>query len=217
MSLAGEEEHTLPAHYVPQPLTPAPYQAEAHPLLDISLTPEKGGGILRRETAERRKGQRQVRFDVGDGGSGRPLAAPRVHSSAALRSEVRREAQQEFDPEMAVRTELLRSFTVRRGVESEAAKALNVCRVHNLYRGLVSVEPPAEQMQRLTARQRRPEHREVPHIEGPDVFAFSDPCERYTETPHLKVEGLPPLPLRPRSRPAHTVFDMFHKLGQWAS
>ncbi|XP_073430149.1 protein phosphatase 1 regulatory subunit 35 isoform X2 [Dendrobates tinctorius] len=159
MSVSGEED---PARCAPRPLAHAPVQAEAHPLLDVSLTPEKGGGILRRETAERRRGRRQVRFDVSDKDCGRPLAAPRVHSSAALRSEVRREAQQTFDAESAVRSELLRSFTVRRGVESEAARALNVCRVHSLYQGLVSVEPPSEQIQRLTARQRRPEQREIP-------------------------------------------------------
>lgn len=61
MSLAGEEEVALPSLCAPQPLSLVPDPAEAHPLLDISLTPEKGGGILRRETAERRKGQRQVR------------------------------------------------------------------------------------------------------------------------------------------------------------
>lgn len=217
MSLAGEEEVALPSLCAPQPLSLVPDPAEAHPLLDISLTPEKGGGILRRETAERRKGQRQVRFDVSDESSVRPLAAPRAHSSDVLRCEVRREAQQEFDAESAVRTELVRSFTVRRGVESEAARALNVCRVQSLYQGLVSVEPPAEQIQRLTARHRRPEHREAPQIEGPDIFAFSDPCDRYTETPYLKVDGLPPLTLQPRSRPPLTVFDMFHKLEEWAS
>ncbi|XP_073507178.1 protein phosphatase 1 regulatory subunit 35 [Phyllobates terribilis] len=214
MSVSGEED---PTHCAPRPLAQAPDQAEAHPLLDVSLTPEKGGGILRRETAERRRGRRQVRFDVDDEDCGRPLAAPRVHSSVALRSEVRREAQQTFDAESAVRSELLRSFTVRRGVESKAARALNVCRVHSLYQGLVSVEPPSEQIQRLTARQRRSEHREAPQIEGPDIFAFSDPCERYSEAPFLTADGLPPLTLRPQPRPPHTIFDMFQKLGEWTS
>ncbi|XP_056409891.1 protein phosphatase 1 regulatory subunit 35 [Hyla sarda] len=214
MSLGGEEEV---APRAPQPLTLRPDQTEAHPLLDVSLTPEKGGGILRRETAERRKGQRQVRFDVEEEGDGRPLAAARVHSSAALQSEVRREAQQKFNAESAVRAELVRSFTVRRGVESEAARALNVCRVQSLYQGLVSVEPPTGQIQRLTARHRRNEHRETPPIEGPDIFAFSDPSDRYTETPYLSVDGQPTLTLQPRPRPPHTVFDMFHKLGEWAS
>ncbi|XP_075703527.1 protein phosphatase 1 regulatory subunit 35 [Rhinoderma darwinii] len=217
MSLAGEEEIAVPAHGAPQPLTQVLHPAEAHPLLDISLTPEKASGILRRDTAERRKGPRQVRFDVGEDGPCRPLAAPRVHSSAALRTEVRREAQQAFDAESAVRAELVRSLSVRRGVESEAARALNMCRVQSLYQGLVSVEPPADHIQRLAARQRRPEHREAPQIEGPDIFAFSDACERYTETPYLKAEGLPPLTLQPRSRPPNTVFDMFHRLGEWAS
>ncbi|XP_072000800.1 protein phosphatase 1 regulatory subunit 35 [Engystomops pustulosus] len=216
MSL-GEDEAALPAPSAPRPAALVPDQAEAHPLLDVSLTPEKGGGILRRETAERRRGQRQVRFDVQDEGSVRPLAAPRVHSSAALRTEVRREAHKEFNAENAVRTELLRSFTVRRNVESEAAKALNVCRLQSLYQGLVSVEPPTEHIQRPTARQRRPEHREVLQIVGPDILAFADPSDRFTETPHLRTDGLPPLTLQLRSRPPRTVFDMFHKLEEWAA
>ncbi|XP_063806508.1 protein phosphatase 1 regulatory subunit 35 [Pseudophryne corroboree] len=223
MSLGCEEESALPANSAPQPSTVTPDQAEAHPLLDISLTPDKGGGILRRQTSERsRRSQRQVRFDVGD--QGRPeaalpgaLAAPRMHSSSALRFKVQREARQEFDAESAVQNELGRSFAARRSVQSEAARALNVSRVQNLYQGLVSVEPPAEHLQRLTAQHRRTEHHEVSPIEGPDLFAFSDPCQRFTETPYLGVDGLPAFTLEPRTRPPHSVFDMFHKLGEWAS
>ncbi|XP_075062265.1 protein phosphatase 1 regulatory subunit 35 [Mixophyes fleayi] len=216
MSRDCEEESALPANSAPRPLTLAPDLAEAHPLLDISLTPDKGGGILRRETGDGRRRQRQVRFDVGDMVPG-ALAAPRVHSSAALRHKVQSEAQQEFDAESAVQSELGRSFSARRSVESEAAKALNVSRVQSLYQGLVSVEPPAEHLQRLTAQHRRTEPQEVPQVEGPDLFAFADPCERFTETPYLGIDGLPPFTLLPRSRPPHSVFDMFHKLGEWAS
>ncbi|CAJ0945600.1 unnamed protein product [Ranitomeya imitator] len=57
----------------------------------------------------------------------------------------------------------------------------------------------------------------APQIEGPDIFAFSDPCDRSSETPYLTVDGLPPLTLCPRPRPPHTVFDMFQKLGEWTS
>ncbi|KAM4747993.1 protein phosphatase 1 regulatory subunit 35 [Rhinophrynus dorsalis] len=221
-----EEGDTIPANTAPQPLPLDLGLAESHPLLDISLTPDKGGGILRRESSERRQGRRQVRFDVSVESENRggdlkpddgPLESPRMHSSIALQQEVRREAEQDFNAERAVQNELGRSYRVRRSVESEAVRALNVSRAQNLYQGLVSVEPPAEQIQRLTERQRRAEHRELPQIEGPDLFAFSDSFERFTETPYLGVEGLPALSLLPRHRPSHTAFDMFHKLGEWAS
>ncbi|CAI9571226.1 unnamed protein product [Staurois parvus] len=63
---ACEEDSAVPAHRAPQPLSLAPDLAQAHPLLDISLTPDKGGGILRREPSGRKKGPRQVRFDVDE-------------------------------------------------------------------------------------------------------------------------------------------------------
>ncbi|KAM5127016.1 protein phosphatase 1 regulatory subunit 35-like, partial [Mantella aurantiaca] len=167
-----------------------------------------------------------VRFDVDEQASGREeaappgaLAAPRMHSSEILKQEVRVQARREFDAESAVQAELGRSYRVKRSVENQAYRALNMCREQNLYRGLVSVEPPSEHFQRLTARQRKTEHREAQgsSADGPDIFAFSDACERFTETPYLSVDGLPPLTLTPRTRPPHTTFTMFHKLGEWAS
>ncbi|XP_072255322.1 protein phosphatase 1 regulatory subunit 35 isoform X2 [Pyxicephalus adspersus] len=221
---ACEEECAVPAHRAPQPLPLGPSVVKAHPLLDVSLTPDKGGGILRREPSERKKGPRQVRFDVSEEGREEAalpgvLAAPRIHSSAALKQEVRVHARREFDAESAVRNELGRSYRMKRSVESEASRALNVCREQSLYQGLVSVEPPSEQIQRLSARPRKAEHREpqVAPADGPDIFAFSDAAERFMETPYLSVEGLPPLTLLPRTRPPHTTFTMFHKLGEWAS
>ncbi|XP_040198095.1 protein phosphatase 1 regulatory subunit 35 isoform X2 [Rana temporaria] len=224
---ACEEESAVPAHRAPQPLPPDPEPAQAHPLLDITLTPDKGGGILRREPSGRKKGPRQVRFDVDEEASGVEeaaalpggLSAPRMHSSEALKQEVRVQARREFDAQSAVRTELVRSYRMKSSVESEASRALNVCREQNLYRGLVSVEPPSEHIQRLTARQRKAEPREpqVPSADGPDIFAFTDSADRFTETPYLSVEGLPPLTLKSHTRPPHTTFSMFHKLGEWAS
>ncbi|XP_053320069.1 protein phosphatase 1 regulatory subunit 35 [Spea bombifrons] len=224
------EDDLLPARSAPQPLCAGPGRTDSHPLLDISLTPDKGGGILRKDSSERRRGRRQVRFEVSnepkpglrsvqhEGPSAGPLEVPRMHSSEVLRQEVRRESQQEFDAERAVQSELGRSYRARRSVESEAARALNVGRVHSLYQGLVSVEPPAEQIQRLTEKQRKPSDlKQVTSSEGPDLSAFSGLCERFTETPYLGVEGLPPLAAAPRPRPSRCSFDMFHKLGQWAS
>ncbi|KAG8428866.1 hypothetical protein GDO86_019101, partial [Hymenochirus boettgeri] len=168
-----------------------------------------------------------VRFDVGEESvtNGNPqevpsvqyLDTPRIHSTEPLKHQVQMEAEQEFDAKSAVQKELERSYRVRRSVESEAARALNVNRTRALYQGLMSVEPPAEHVQRLSERQRRVETKEVAQMESPDLFAFSDLCERFTETPYLAVEGLTPLTLNPRPRPPHTAFDMFHKLEEWAS
>lgn len=58
---------------------------------------------------------------------------------------------------------------------------------------------------------------QVPAADGPDIFAFSAAADRFTETPYLSVEGLPPLTLKSHTRPPHTAFSMFHKLGEWAS
>ncbi|KAM4676722.1 protein phosphatase 1 regulatory subunit 35 isoform 1-T2 [Discoglossus pictus] len=228
--LDEDDGDTLPATFAPKPLTPGPGLTDSHPLLDISLTPEKSAGILRRENSDRRKGRRQVHFDVGNQSEGlKPpalntpptghLDVPSIHSSKALEQEVQREAGQEFDAEKAVRCELGRSYKARRNVENEAARALNVCRAQNLYQGLVSVEPPVEHIQRLTEkeRQRRTERKEVTPIEGPDLFIFSQPCDLFTETPYLNVEGLPPLTLLPHTRPSHSAFDMYHKLREWTS
>ncbi|KAM8972720.1 protein phosphatase 1 regulatory subunit 35 [Pelodytes ibericus] len=209
----------LPSSSVPQPLTSGLERTSPHPLLDISLTPDKGGGILRRKSSERRQGQRQVRFEVSDESKPRSndLESPRMHSSEALRLEVQRESVQAFNAERALRSRLDKSYRARRSVESQASRAVNVCRVQSLYQGLVSVEPPAEQIQILTKKQRQAEHRQVNLSEGPDLFAFCNPSDHFTETPYLSVDGLPPLTLHPHSRPSHTSFNMFHKLREWTS
>ncbi|CAH2272409.1 Hypothetical predicted protein [Pelobates cultripes] len=211
------------------PFTVGPDLMAPHPLLDISITPDKGGGILRRESSHRRHSRRQVRFDVSNQSKNRtnvqiaerpslgPLELPRMHSTEALKQEVERESEQEFDAESALRNQLGRSFKARRSVDSKAAKALNVCRVQNLYQGLVSVEPPAEQIQRLTEKPRKAELKHVTPMEGPDLFAFYKPSECHTETPYLNVDGLPALTALPHSRPPRCSFDMVYKLGEWAS
>ncbi|KAE8620761.1 hypothetical protein XENTR_v10010459 [Xenopus tropicalis] len=223
----ADEGEAVPCDFPPQPLALGlGGTAESHPLLDISLTPDKGGGILRRKSSERRQGQRQVRFVVSEEANGRSqeaggLQCPRMHSTAALKEQAELEAGQEFHADRAVQRELERSYRVRRSIESEAARALNVARAHSLYQGLLSVEPPAGQVQRLSERPRRAEPKEAPQLQAPqlqapDLSAFSHLCERFTETPCLTVEGPPPVVICPRPRPAHSVFDMYHKLNEWA-
>lgn len=71
----------------------------------------------------------QVRFDVDEEALGveeaalpGALSAPRMHSSEALKQEVRVQARREFDAQSAVRTELVRSYRVKSSVESEASR-----------------------------------------------------------------------------------------------
>ncbi|KAE8620766.1 hypothetical protein XENTR_v10010459 [Xenopus tropicalis] len=62
----ADEGEAVPCDFPPQPLALGlGGTAESHPLLDISLTPDKGGGILRRKSSERRQGQRQVGTSLG--------------------------------------------------------------------------------------------------------------------------------------------------------
>ncbi|KAM9311385.1 protein phosphatase 1 regulatory subunit 35 [Gastrophryne carolinensis] len=225
MSHACVEDGAVPCRQAPRPLELGPDIAEAHPLLDVSLTPDKGG-ILRREASQRRRRERQVRFDIGEDSAGKgeepalpeALAAPTMHSSAALKQEVVAQKLRQFDAGSAVRSELGRSYKARRSVEGGATRALNVCRDQSLFQGLVSVEPPIDQLQRLTVQPRRTEPREVSAVgDAPDISAFSDAIKRFTETPYLRAEGLPPLTLQPRPRPPAATFAMFNKLREWTS
>ncbi|OCT59631.1 protein phosphatase 1 regulatory subunit 35 [Xenopus laevis] len=220
-----DEGDAIPCNFVPQPLPlGVGGGTESHPLLDISLTPDKGGGILRRKSWERGQVQRQVRFVLSEESRSRGrshelgvgLQCPRMHSTAGLKEQVQREVEQQFHADSAVQRELERSYRVRRSIESEAARALNVGRAQTLYQGLMSVEPPAEHVQRLSEKPRRVEAKEAPQLQAPDLSAFSHLCERFTETPYLTVEGPPPLTICPRPRPSHTAFDMYHKLKEWA-
>ncbi|XP_026550070.1 protein phosphatase 1 regulatory subunit 35, partial [Notechis scutatus] len=103
---------------------------------------------------------------------------------------------------------------------------LNIPREQQLYRGLISLQVPADQVlssavqERLALVQYHPtpgDRKETAAEKGPDLMAFYRPGELFTETPSLEVGGLPPLKLQAQRRPTHTTFLMHRKLQQWAT
>ncbi|KAL8177024.1 UNVERIFIED_CONTAM: hypothetical protein K2H54_040939 [Gekko kuhli] len=100
---------------------------------------------------------------------------------------------------------------------------MNIPREQQLYQGLVSLQVPEEEVlcsavqEKLALAGPRPEGRKEPASEGPDLMAFYNPEELFTETPFLEVEGLPPLERKPRTRDPAATFLMYRKLRQWDS
>ncbi|KAK9398397.1 protein phosphatase 1 regulatory subunit 35 [Crotalus adamanteus] len=209
-----------------------------------------GGGILRREHQEK-TGPRHVRFRMAEqrekelqggptptdpqGSSGtsrreprgplalRPLGAPLPHSSLALGAEVRATRERAFDARQAAERLVQRSFVARGAAEAHVGEGLNIPRDQQLYRGLISLQVPADELlssagqERLAVIQHHPGDRKEAAGEGPDLMAFYRAEELFTETPFLEVGGLPPLKLQAQRRPPATTFLMYRKLQQWAS
>ncbi|KAM3822053.1 LOW QUALITY PROTEIN: protein phosphatase 1 regulatory subunit 35 [Vipera latastei] len=219
----------------------------------VALTPERsgaataGGGILRREHQEK-TGPRHVRFRMAEqreelqGASGParreprgppvgsrpppapcPLGAPLPHSSLALGAEVRAARERPFDARQAAERLVRRSFVARCAAEARVGEGLNIPRDQQLYRGLISLQVPADELlssagqERLALVQHHPGDRKEAAGEGPDLMAFYRPEELFTETPFLEVGGLPPLKLQAQRRHPATTFLMYRKLQQWAS
>ncbi|XP_026581313.1 protein phosphatase 1 regulatory subunit 35 [Pseudonaja textilis] len=213
-----------------------------------------GGGILRRGWQEK-PGPRNVRFGTVEqrekqpGVAGLPgdpqgvsrtvrkeprgantaphqLGAPLPHSSLALEAEVRATRKQPFDARQAAEQLVQRSFVARCTAEACVGEGLNIPREQQLYRGLISLQVPADQVlnsavqERLALVQYHPapgDRKEAAAKKGPDLMAFYRPGELFTETPALEVGGLPPMKLQAQKRPPDTTFLMHRKLQQWAS
>lgn len=100
---------------------------------------------------------------------------------------------------------------------------MNVPRSKRLYRDLVSLQVPEEQvlnaalrekLAMLTAQPRAPPPKEVLRP-GPDMTKLCNPDSLWYESPHLTVDGLPPLRLQARPRPAEDTFLMHRMLRRW--
>ncbi|XP_060111752.1 protein phosphatase 1 regulatory subunit 35 [Heteronotia binoei] len=152
-----------------------------------------------------------------------PLGTPVVHSSLALGAEVQTAWEQTFDARKAAHELLQRSFPTRCTVEARVGEGMNIPREQQLYRGLVSLQVPEEELlssavqEKLALAGPRLEARKEPALEGPDLMAFYHPEELFTETPFLEVEGLPPLERKLRTRDPTATFSMYRKLRQWDS
>uniref|UniRef100_M3YW57 Protein phosphatase 1 regulatory subunit 35 n=1 Tax=Mustela putorius furo TaxID=9669 RepID=M3YW57_MUSPF len=154
------------------------------------------------------------------------LGAPAQQSSLALSLELqaaRAAAEGQFDAAKAVEEQLRKSFQTRCGLEESVAEGLNVPRSKRLFRDLVSLQVPEEQVLNAALREKLallpPQARAPPPKEppgsGPDMTILCDPETLFYESPHLTLDGLPPLRLQLRPRPSEDTFLMHRTLRRW--
>ncbi|XP_021044598.1 protein phosphatase 1 regulatory subunit 35 isoform X1 [Mus pahari] len=227
----------------PEPRAPEPRAPEPEPGLDLSLSPSPLP-----ESPKPRKGRRggsrrgrQVRFQLappspvrsepppapGAAGDDHELEAPALQSSLALGLELQNAraavASGQFDASKAVEEQLRKSFQTRCALEETVAEGLNVPRSKRLYRDLVSLQVPEEQVLNAALREKLallpPPPRAPPLKEvlgpGPDMTMLCNPDSLWSESPHLTVDGLPPLRLQARPRPSEDTFLMHRMLRRW--
>eukprot|EP00071_Canis_lupus_P041801 XP_022275358.1 protein phosphatase 1 regulatory subunit 35 isoform X2 [Canis lupus familiaris] len=155
------------------------------------------------------------------------LGAPAQQSSLALSLELQAAraaaAGGQFDAAKAVEEQLRKSFQTRCGLEESVAEGLNVPRSKRLFRDLVSLQVPEEQVLNAALREKLallpPQARAPPPKEppgpGPDMTILCDPETLFYESPHLTLDGLPPLRLQLRPRPSEDTFLMHRTLRRW--
>nr|XP_035929215.1 protein phosphatase 1 regulatory subunit 35 isoform X3 [Halichoerus grypus] len=182
------------------------------------------------------------------------LGAPAQQSSLALSLELqaaRAAAGSQFDAAKAVEEQLRKSFQTRCGLEESVAEGLNVPRSRRLFRDLVSLQVPEEQVLSAALREKLallppqarappPKVRDLglflcrapfpfprvtlalgsnspqePPGSGPDMTILCDPDTLFYESPHLTLDGLPPLRLQLRPRPSEDTFLMHRTLRRW--
>lgn len=234
----------------PEPRAPEPWVLETEPGLDLSLSPSPlpESPKQRKNSPGQRKGRRggsrrgrQVRFQLappspvrseprvaaGALGDGHELEAPALQSSLALSLELQNAraavASGQFNASKAVEEQLRKSFQTRCVLEETVAEGLNVPRSKRLYRDLVSLQVPEEQVLNAALREKLamlpPQPRAPPPKEvlgpGPDMTMLCNPDSLWYESPHLTVDGLPPLRLQARPRPSEDTFLMHQMLRRW--
>ncbi|XP_045397390.1 protein phosphatase 1 regulatory subunit 35 [Lemur catta] len=156
----------------------------------------------------------------------RELEVPALQSSLALSLELqaaRAAAGSQFDAAKAVEEQLRKSFQIRCGLEESVSEGLNVPRSKRLFRDLVSLQVPEEQVLNAALREKLallpPQARAPPPKEpsgpGPDMTILCDPETLFYESPHLTLDGLPPLRLQLRPRPSEDTFLMHRTLRRW--
>uniref|UniRef100_I3MA06 Protein phosphatase 1 regulatory subunit 35 n=1 Tax=Ictidomys tridecemlineatus TaxID=43179 RepID=I3MA06_ICTTR len=214
------------------------------------------------------------------------LEAPARQSSMALSLELqaaRAASMGQFDATKAVEEQLRKSFQIRCGLEDSVAEGelgerpvgrgslsegasltptpsalsgLNVPRSKRLFRDLVSLQVPEEQVLNAALREKLallppqarapppkvkgpglgldlgspvladspssqpvtllwPRLQQEPPGPGPDMTILCDPGTLFYESPHLTLDGLPPLRLQPRPRPSEDTFLMHRTLRRW--
>ncbi|XP_004691952.1 PREDICTED: protein phosphatase 1 regulatory subunit 35 [Condylura cristata] len=250
-SVRGGEAVAIPGP-PPAPRAPEPGAPVPEPGLDLSLSPQPESPERSRRSPPGRRGPadrqggarkgRQVRFHLASpcpvlldpplaaaARSEKPavqdLGAPAQQSSLALSLELqaaRAAAEGQFDAAKAVEEQLRKSFQTRCGLEESVAEGLNVPRSKRLFRDLVSLQVPEEQVLNAALREklailppaRAPSPKEPPGP-GPDMTILCDPETLFYESPHLTLDGLPPLRLQLRPRPSEDTFLMHRTLRRW--
>ncbi|XP_036624427.1 protein phosphatase 1 regulatory subunit 35 [Trichosurus vulpecula] len=157
------------------------------------------------------------------------LVAPGLQSTLVLGQQLEslREvtALGQFDALKAAEQQLKSSFLSRCEMEENVSEGLNMPRSQRLYKDLVSLQVPKEQvlnaalMERLALLPPQPQvpiHKikEVPAA-GPELSILCDPQSLARESPHLILEGFPLLKLKPQTRPAEDTFLMHQTLRRW--
>ncbi|KAM9208597.1 protein phosphatase 1 regulatory subunit 35 [Dugong dugon] len=246
--LESAEEAVAAPGPPPEPRVSEPRAPVPEPGLDLSLSPQPESPEPPNCSPGRRKGRanrrgearkgRQVRFRLAPTSPSRSeplpaaavpsekLAAPALQSTLALGLELqaaRAAAGGQFDAAKAVEEQLRKSFQTRCGLEESVAEGLNVPRSKRLFRDLVSLQVPEEQVLNAALRgklaflppqPRVPPPKEPPGA-GPDMTILCDPETLFYESPHLTLEGLPPLRLQLRPRPSEDTFLMHRTLRRW--
>ncbi|XP_027630465.1 protein phosphatase 1 regulatory subunit 35 isoform X2 [Tupaia chinensis] len=244
-SVEGEETVAVPGP-PPEPRAPESRVPVPEPGLDLSLSPRPESPEPRNGRLGRRKGraERPVRFCLAPPSPVRSeplpaaaapndkpavlqeLEAPSLQSSLALSLELqaaRAAVGGQFDAVKAVEEQLRKSFQIRCGLEESVAEGLNVPRSKRLFRDLVSLQVPEEQVLNAALREklallpsqaRAPPPKEPPGP-GPDMTILCDPETLLYESPHLTLEGLPPLRLQLQPRPSEDTFLMHRTLRRW--
>ncbi|KAK2117203.1 hypothetical protein P7K49_004089 [Saguinus oedipus] len=240
-SVDGEEGAAVPGP-PPEPRVPEPRAPVPEPGLDLSLSPQPdspepphGSPGRRKERADRRgvgRQRRQVRFRLAppspvqsepQPAAPQELEMPALQSSLALGLELRAAAGSHFDAAKAVEEQLRKSFQIRCGLEESVSEGLNMPRSRRLFRDLVSLQVPEEQVLNAALREKLallpPQARAPPPKEppgpGPDMTILCDPETLFYESPHLTLDGLPPLRLQLRPRPSEDTFLMHRTLRRW--
>uniref|UniRef100_U3CWN1 Protein phosphatase 1 regulatory subunit 35 n=1 Tax=Callithrix jacchus TaxID=9483 RepID=U3CWN1_CALJA len=237
----GEEAAVVPGP-PPEPRVPEPRAPVPEPGLDLSLSPQPDSPKpphdrpgRRKERAERRgagRQRRQVRFRLAppspvrsepQPAASQELEMPALQSSLALGLELRAAAGSHFDAAKAVEEQLRKSFQIRCGLEESVSEGLNVPRSRRLFRDLVSLQVPEEQVLNAALREKLallpPQARAPPPKEppgpGPDMTILCDPETLFYESPHLTLDDLTPLRLQLRPHPSEDTFLMHGTLRRW--
>ncbi|XP_058265327.1 protein phosphatase 1 regulatory subunit 35 [Hemibagrus wyckioides] len=147
-----------------------------------------------------------------------------LNTTLALKAELQKLEEAEFNSQKAIQERLQNSTTVQECVRTRTAEGLNFPRSHHLYRALVSVSLSHDELISEALRDRPAlappttcHHikSRSPPAEGPDPLFFYEPNCVVRETPLLPGNHIPLPHPRPAPRPAHMTFHLLQRHRQW--